>query len=116
MKHFEKFLVWIAFNLTDSRFLLFTKIQGILWSIADIALVYFFLKIADSARIRYGELPIRKRYLLLWISAALTPLLVFATSLKQIFILESVVCGIQYAILIVTVIGERRRILKLYKE
>ena len=108
MKLIETIFVWVAANFTTEVYMISTKIQGILWSIADIVLVFVFLKIADLVRVRTQKKKIRWRYFSLWFSAVLTPILIFTQTPKQVILLESVICGTQFSILIYTVIVERK--------
>lgn len=107
---------WIGANFTSGHYLFFSKAQGILWSAADIILVLALLKIADLARKREGEKKIVFRYALLWISAILTPLLVFCRTPREFFFLECILCGIQFSLLIYTVLAERGRAARVLKE
>lgn len=116
MNPFETILLWIGANFTTEVYMYYTKLQGILWSLADIVLVLALLKIADLIRARAQKKKIRFRYLFLLFSAILTPLLVFTQSPKQFFILESIICGTQFVILVYTVVGERKGMMDGIKE
>ncbi len=105
--------LWIADHFTPGAYLVSTKVQGLVWSAADLVLVFAFLRIADTLRAGQGIPPIRRRYVLLAITALLTPLLVFARSPRGILLLESLICGVQFLILVATLILERARFLDL---
>ena len=96
----------LASGFTEQVYLSFTKAQGILWSLADITLVFAFLKIAGLAREKRDEKKIRFRYLFLGISACLTPLLLVCTTSRGFFLLECIICGTQFAILLYSLIAE----------
>ena len=113
MTWIEPSFLWIASNFNAGLYLLTSKIQGILWSGADIILVLAVLKIADLARKQYGLGRLRPLHLLLWATAILTPLLLFARTPRQFFLLECILCGTQFLILLHVAITERRRILEL---
>jgi hypothetical protein len=112
----EEPLLWIGAHFTADVYLASSKLQGILWSAADIALVLAFLRIADFVRARTGEKKIRFRYHFLWLSALLTPLMLFARTPQQFFLLEAVICGTQFLILVYTVVAERRRMVAVMRK
>ncbi|MCF8061585.1 MAG: hypothetical protein K9M82_03630 [Deltaproteobacteria bacterium] len=105
--------LWIAAHFTPDAYLVSTKVQGLVWSGADLLLVFAFLRIADVLRAGQGAPPIRWRYVFLAATALLTPLLVFARSSRGILLLESLICGVQFLILVATLILERSRLLGL---
>ena len=105
--------LWIADHFTPGAYLASTKVQGLVWSAADLLLVFAFLRIADVLRAIEGIPSIRWRYLFLAVTALLTPLLVFAQSSRGILLLESLICGVQFLILVATLILERARFLDL---
>lgn len=116
MKAIEALLLWIGVNFTTDLYMMSAKIQGMLWSTADVVLVFVLLKIADQVRLRTRGGKIRWRYFFLWSSAALTPLLVLTRNMDQFLIMESLICGIQFCILIQTVIVERKGAIKVFKD
>lgn len=116
MKLLETIFLWIGANFTTEVYMLYTKFQGILWSLGDIVLVFALLKIADSIRIRRQKQKIRIRYIFLLFSAILTPLLVFTQTPKQFLFLESIICGTQFTILVYTLITERKGMVDFIKE
>ena len=111
MNLISQLFFWIGSNFTTETYLFYTKIQGIIWSVADIVLVLTFLKIAEYVRRYNGETRIRWRYGLIIFSAALTPFIIFTQNPRQFYFLESAVCGIQFAVLIYTVMAEGMSIL-----
>lgn len=113
MNPFEPLLRWIGANFDPGLYLMTSKIQGVIWSAADIVLVLAVLKIASLARTKCGLRGLPSLHLLLWFSALLTPLLVFAKSARQFFFLECLICGLQFLILVYVALTERERILDL---
>jgi hypothetical protein len=67
----------------------------------------------DLGRRRAGLKAPWVRYVLLGLSAVLTPLLLFTRTPGEFFRLESVICGGQFLILLYTAVFERRRLLDL---
>jgi len=112
MTSIETLFLKIAEGFSPTEYLLWTKIQVVAWSAADIALVFAVLRIIGLARAHAGKRCIRARYVLLAISAGLTPLVFVLESSQQIFRLEAAVVGLQFAILIYSIIVDRRPALK----
>lgn len=100
----QTLLQWASEYFTVAMYLQATKIQGIFWSAADIMLVYYFLKIAALCDGDPNRAKMTARYALLWVSALLTPLLLITQTQDQYFILDAVICGIQYLILLYTLV------------
>lgn len=109
----DPFFLWIARHFHPEAYLISSKIQGLLWSAADVVLVAAVLKIAGLARRGKGRRRILVRYILLAGSALLTPLLLFTRTPRDFFLLECLICGSQFAILIYTAVLERSGILDL---
>jgi hypothetical protein len=109
----EQTILWISRNFTSESYLFHSKVQGILWSAADILLVLALLKIVDLGRRREGLKGPWVRYVLLGLSAVITPLLLFARTPGEFFRLESLICGGQFVILLYTALFERSRLLDL---
>ena len=116
MKFFEAIFMWIGAHFSIEAYMISTKIQGILWSMADIALILALLKIAGVVRMKTQRKKIRFRHLLLWFSAILTPLLILTRTPQQFLILESIICGTQFSILLYTVIVDRKETMELLKK
>jgi hypothetical protein len=116
LERLEAVFLWIGAHFTAEAYLFSSKLQGILWSAADIVLVLALLKIADFVRAKSREKKIVFRYLFLWISALITPLMLFAQSPQQFFLLEAAICGTQFLILVYTDVAERKRMVAVMKK
>jgi len=116
MKILEDMFLWIGSNFTPEAYLFYTKLQGLLWSGADIMLVFMLLRISDFVGERSRRGKIRFRYFFLGASVILTPLLLFTRTRREFFVLESVICGLQFAILLYTVIAERKGLMAFFRE
>ena len=81
-------------------FLQLAKIEGILWSISDVFLVFFVLKLIDAFRKHNKIEPYKKLYYLLFSSFAITPILLFVSTFSQFLFVEIILLDIQYFILI----------------
>jgi len=116
MKFFESLLLLVGKNFTTEVYMFYTKLQGMIWSIADIVLVLVLLKIADLIRKRSQKKRITLRYVFLLVSAILTPLLIFTKTPRQFLLLESIICGTQFSILVYTVIVEIKDMVEAVKK
>jgi hypothetical protein len=105
-------LLWIGNHFSHDVYYTATKVQGIFWSLADIAIVWYMLKIADFIRNRTGRPKITLRYYLLLLSAVLTPFLLVMKTAKNFFILEAIIFAIQYLLLMYSVVAERKGVLR----
>jgi hypothetical protein len=101
----------IAEGFSPTEYIFWTKIQIVAWSAADIALVLAVLSIIAIARAHAGKQRIGIRYILLAISAGLTPVVLVLESSQQIFRLEAAVVGLQFAILIYSIIVDRQPVI-----
>ncbi|MFH1490331.1 MAG: hypothetical protein ABII06_15605 [Pseudomonadota bacterium] len=116
MSPFTDMLLWLSRHFTTETYLFYTRIQGVLWSIVDLVLIFFLLKMIELAGRKKGRKRIRFRYLLLLFTAVLVPFLSFVGTSKTFFLLESVICGIHFSILIYIVIMERKMMLAFMKD
>ena len=103
----------IAEGFGPTEYIFWTKIQVVAWSAADIALVFAALRIISFARAHAGRRRIRVRYVLLAVSVGLTPAVFMLQSSQQIFRLEAAVVGLQFAIMIYSIIVDRQSVLGL---
>jgi len=106
----------IGKNFSTEAYMLTTKVQGILWSISDIIIIYFMLKIASLIREKNQKKEILLRYIFLWLSAVLVPFLVFTVTPRQFFILESVIFGLQFFVLIYSVFVETKDTITFFRK
>ncbi len=103
-------------SFSTEAYMLTTKVQGILWSISDVLIIYVMLKIVSLIREQNQRKKILFRYIFLWISALLVPLLVFTTTPKQFFNLESVIFGLQFSVLIYSVFAETKETINFFRK
>ena len=115
MEFIDNILLLIGSEFNREPYMLFTKIQGILWSIANTLIVFYFLKITGLIRIRQQGKPIRFRYFFLLITVILSPFLLFTDSNTVFFALEAAIYGIQYSILLYTLALERKEMMYYFK-
>ncbi|NOZ80985.1 MAG: hypothetical protein GXP63_04900, partial [DPANN group archaeon] len=93
--------------ISASLFLRLARIEGILWSIADVFLVFFVLRVADVFRRHHHLETHRRLYVLLFLSFLFSSLLLIVQDLFSYLMVEIVVLDIQYFILIYVIIRNR---------
>ena len=102
--------------ISPELFLQLAKIEGILWSISDVCLIFFVLKLVDVIR-KYNDIQTYKKlYYLLFFSFAITPLLLLTPNLFWYLIIEIIVLDIQYFILIYIFLKNRKLIWETFKK
>ena len=113
MQGIEDFLLWVAHDFDTPRYLFHTKLQAVFWSIADLVLIFAFLKIIDRLKKKTGDRGVYKRFWLLYFSALLKIFLFFLKKPTIFLSLDYMICGLQYAILLYTVIADWKTIMRL---
>ena len=113
MQGIEDFLLWLAHNFDTPRFMFHTKIQAIFWSVADVVLIFAFLKIIDRVKKEMGGPRVHVRFWLLYFSALLKIALFFFKNPNIFLSVDYIICGLQYAILLYTVIADWKTIMRL---
>lgn len=99
-------LLFIGTRFTSDLYMTATRIQGILWSISDVLLIFILLKIIVFIKGGRSSRRLFVQFLLLWLSAALAPFLLFLDDPRRFFILESVIFGLQFAVLIYSLFAD----------
>jgi len=65
----EMVFLEIGKSFSTEAYMLTTKVQGILWSISDVLIIYVMLKIVSLIREQNQKKKILLRYIFLWLSA-----------------------------------------------
>lgn len=116
MRPFDILFLTIASDFTRDIYFLITRVQGVFWSIANTAIVYVLLKIAGRIRMQHQKRRIRIRYVLLLITAGISLFLPVTRKGNVFFALEAVIYGIQYLILLITVLWEGKWMARRFQE
>jgi len=111
----EMVFLEIGKSFSTEAYMLTTKVQGILWSISDVLIIYVMLKIVSLIREQNQKKKILLRYIFLWLSAILVPFLIFTITPKQFFILESIIFGLQFSVLIYSVFAETKETITFFR-
>jgi hypothetical protein len=115
MRVIENFFLWLAHDFDTPRYMFHTKLQAIFWSVADLVLIFAFLKIVDELKKKKMKKGIHKRFWLLYFSAALKIVPFFYETPEMFISLDFFICSLQYAILVYTIIADRKIIMALPK-
>jgi len=86
--------------ISPELFFLLARIEGILWSVSDFFIVFFFLKLINVIRLKSKLKPYKKMFYFLYFSFLITPLLLFTTNLFEFLLIQIIVLNIQYFILL----------------
>lgn len=113
MAVFESAFLWLALNFQTARYMWHTRLQAFWWSVADVLLILAFLKIVDLLKRESGAGGIRYRYWWLWATAALKAAPFFFNTPDAFISLDFFICGLQYGILVYTIVVDYRLLLKL---
>ena len=111
----EMVFMEIGKSFSTEAYMLTTKVQGILWSISDVLIIYVMLKIVSLIREQNQKKKILFRYIFLWLSAILVPFLVFTATPNQFFILESIIFGLQFSVLIYSIFAETKQTITFFR-
>jgi hypothetical protein len=111
----DKLFLEIGKGFTIETYLMTTKVQGILWSISDVIIIYAILRIISIIRNKNHKKRIFYRYILLWLSVILVPFLVLTGTSKSFFILESVIFGLQFTVLIYSLFVDTKDAMEFFR-
>ncbi len=112
----ENFFLALGNSFSVKAYMTVTTVQGILWGIADVLIIFSLLKIIKIVRKTNNKpLPV-KREILLWISAVMIPFLVFPQTPKQFFFLESIIFGIQFVILLYSLFADLKDMMYFFRK
>jgi hypothetical protein len=84
----HELVVEVGSWFSPAQYLYWTRIQCIAWTAADIALILALLQLANLCRGIVGKRKHRLSYVVLFLSAMLAPLVIWAPNGSVIFVLE----------------------------
>jgi hypothetical protein len=106
----ENIFLQAAEGFTPGTYMALTKVQAAAWSLADVVLVWAFLRIVDLLKRRRGKQGIKWRFYMLYGTAFLL-IPVFFLDRPEVFIpADFVVTGLQYALLAYTIVADYREL------
>ena len=108
--------LYIGAHFTRDAYMTATRIQGILWSVSDVLLIFVLLKIIAFIKGDRRRKRLLVQYLLLWISAGLVPFLPFIHDPRDFFILESVIFGLQFMVLMYSVFADAGDVMACFRD
>ena len=116
MNCIENIIYWIIMNFNNNHYLLISKIQIFIWSLIDLIFIFSFLRITDFIRKCYRKKNLRPAYLFLILTAIFLPFIFLTDDGKGIFYFESILCGIQYLILIISLFFNHKYYVHFFKQ
>ena len=111
----DRVLLWLGEHFTSDAALVTSKVQYLFWTLGDVFAVFGFLKITGLARARSGKRRMIIRYLLLWGSALLMPVLFLVKTSFLFRLLACVGPGTHVAIAFYTFIADGQGLITLLK-
>ena len=108
----DKLVLWVGANFTGNIFEVSTIIQEILWSMAELLIVFHCLKIADAVRTRFGNRPFRVRYMVFWCIVVANPVILFTAPGET----HDKLMLLNFSMMVYTLISERKVLLLARKE
>jgi len=84
-------VTWLGARFSPEAYLFWTRIQCLAWSCADLAIVFYCVRIANLARTVAQQPRHRVPYLILAATACLLPTVALAVTGMQIFLIELLV-------------------------
>lgn len=81
-------VLWMSAHFSPEQYLFWTRWQCLAWSLADLLIVFFLIRLSNQARVVVQRPAHRYSYVLLGFTAALVPFVVMAPSGGLIFLLE----------------------------
>ncbi len=108
--------LFIGTHFTRDVYMTATRIQGVLWSVSDVLVIFILLKIIALTKGDRCRKRLFIQHLLLWISAGLVPVLPFIHDPRDFFILESGIFGLQFAILIYSVFADAGDLVRYFRD
>ena len=84
-------ILWLGERFSPEQYLFWTRIQCLMWTSADLVIVYYLLRIANLGRGLIGIRPHRYSYVILALTIPGMPFVAIARTGMQIFLLELVI-------------------------
>jgi hypothetical protein len=81
-------ILWLGERFSPEQYLFWTRIQCLMWTSADVVIVYYLLRIANLGRRLIGVRAHRYSYVILVLTLPGMPFIALAQNGSQIFLLE----------------------------
>lgn len=102
-------VLWMGERFSPEAYLFWTRIQCLLWTGADLVIIFYLTRIANLGRARLGRAPHRAPYVILVVTAALAPGVAFVSTGMQVFLLELAIT-VPHFLVILYLMGANLRI------
>lgn len=87
----DQTIYWMGTHFSPESYLFWTRIQCLLWTAADVVIVYSLLRIANTGRKLTGDRLHRGAYVVLSLTLLPAPLVAFAETGGMVFLVELLV-------------------------
>jgi hypothetical protein len=108
----DDLILWIGRDFTGNLFDISTRIQEILWSMAELVIVFHCLRIADAVRTRFGKRPFRVRYMVFWCIVIANPIILFTAPGET----HDKLMLLNFSMMVYTLMSERKVLLLARRE
>ena len=108
----DKIFLWIGQNFTSDVFKLSKMLQEAFWSIAELLIVLFCLKIANFIRIKKGKRRIIIRYILFWCIVIVNPIMLYTMP----GLTHDCLMLVNFSIIVYTAISEGKDLISIHNE
>lgn len=99
---------WMGTHFSPEQYLFWTRIQCILWTGADLAIVYYLLRLANLGRRVAGASPHRIPFAVLALTALGLPFIALANGGWQVFAWELLVTVPHFLLIVYVIIADFR--------
>jgi len=105
----QDIVLWMGSHFSPEQYLFWTRVQCVAWTIADLAIVFYVLRVANLGRCVLKIRPHRWSYLLLVITAGGIPFIATAGTGWRIFLLELLITVPHFLIILYVAAADFRR-------
>ena len=103
-------ILWAAEWFGEKEYMRVTKIEGVLWTVADLVLVFYLLRLADHVRKKDGQTKATVRWTVFFITLLASPFLLLTSEPASFFRLEIVICTTHFLVILYSIVMEGRRL------
>lgn len=99
---------WMGTHFSPESYLFWTRIQCLLWTAADVVIVYNLIRIANTGRKLTGDRPHRVSYVVLGLTLLPTPLIAVAKTGGTVFLIELLITAPHFLLILYLLWANRR--------
>lgn len=103
---FHSLIEWMGGRFSPEAYLAWTRVQCTAWTLADLVLVFYLLRLANLARKLLGRAPHRASFALLAATVPLAAVAPFAQSGGRVFVLEVLITVPHFALIVYVLLAD----------